>query len=52
MSSKNFKVALQLVGAKVNTVFYPGKSHTDLFLQVCDSYVTTGMMSGFASSSS
>jgi prenylcysteine alpha-carboxyl methylesterase len=32
-ASKNFKVALQLVGAKVNTVFYPGKSHTDLFLQ-------------------
>jgi len=30
-----FAVALQSVGARVNTIFYPDKTHTDLFLQVC-----------------
>lgn len=35
MCSVAFAVALRLVGARVNTVFYPDKTHTDLFLQVC-----------------
>lgn len=34
MFSVAFAVALRLVGARVNTVFYPNKTHTDLFLQV------------------
>lgn len=33
VSSVAFAVALRLVGARVNTVFYPDKTHTDLFLQ-------------------
>lgn len=32
--SVEFAAALKMVGARVNTVLYPGKSHTDLFLQV------------------
>ena len=33
--SEAFAVALRSVGAQVNTVLYPDKTHTDLFLQVC-----------------
>lgn len=33
--SAAFAVALRLVGARVNTIFYSDKTHTDLFLQVC-----------------
>lgn len=33
--SEAFAGALRSVGARVNTVLYPDKTHTDLFLQVC-----------------
>jgi hypothetical protein len=33
-ASVTFGEALQLVGAKVSTILYPDKTHTDLFLQV------------------
>jgi prenylcysteine alpha-carboxyl methylesterase len=32
-ASVTFGEALQLVGAKVSTILYPDKTHTDLFLQ-------------------
>ncbi|KAG0591142.1 hypothetical protein KC19_1G153200 [Ceratodon purpureus] len=35
-ASVEFAEALQSVGATVNTVLYPDKTHTDLFLQVCE----------------
>ena len=36
MCSVQFKEALQSVGATATTKLYPDKTHTDLFLQVCE----------------
>jgi len=39
--SVSFAAALRLVGARVQTILYEDKTHTDLFLQVCMFYFSS-----------